>query len=151
VTIIERLAELGYKYEPAALQFPTGPFHQAARVGDLVFTAGQIPILDGIEIKGKVGRDLDIETAAKAAELAAYNCLRAVGAVADIESIQRVVKLLGMVNVAEDFDATPKVIDGASNFLLKALGDKGHHARTAVGMVLPYGFAVEIEMVFQVA
>jgi enamine deaminase RidA (YjgF/YER057c/UK114 family) len=149
VTTVTRLAELGYDYSPHDLAFP--PFQQAARVGNLVFTAGQIPSLDGVEIKGKVGRDLDVQQAAKAAEIAAYNCLRAVGAVADIESIERIVKVLGMVNVAEGFDETPKVVNGASEFLLKALGEKGNHARTAVGMVLPYGFAVEIEMIIQVA
>lgn len=149
MTIISRLSELGYEYEPAALEFMT--FHQAARVGDLVFTAGQISSHNGIEIKGKVGKDLDIDEAAKGAEIAAYNCLRAVGAVADIESIQRIVKVFGMVNTAEGFDSTPLVIDGASNFLRAALGDRGNHARSAVGMVLPYGWAVEIEMVVQVS
>jgi len=149
MSIIEKLAELGYSYEPAQLEFP--PFQQARRVGDLVFTSGQISTHDGVEIKGKVGKDLDIDEAAKAAELSAYNCLRAVGAVADIESIQGIVKVLGMVNVADGFDSTPKVIDGASRFLLDALGDRGRHARSAVGMVLPYNWAVEIEMVVHVA
>ncbi|MEU0940336.1 RidA family protein [Embleya sp. NPDC005971] len=149
MTIIKKLAELGYDFEPADLEFP--PFQQARRVGDLVFTSGQISTHDGLEIKGKVGKDVDIERAAKGAELAAYNCLRAVGAVADIESIQGIVKVLGMVNVAEGFDSTPLVIDGASEFLRKALGDRSRHARSAVGMVLPYNWAVEIEMVVHVA
>ncbi|MGW4412899.1 RidA family protein [Nonomuraea sp. NPDC004702] len=149
MTIVARLAELGYKYEPHALEFP--PFQQAARVGDLIFTAGQISQHEGLEIKGKVGRDLDVATGVKAAELAAYNCLRAAGAVADIESIVRVVKVFGMVNAAPGWDETPKVIDGASKFLRGALGERGRHARSAVGMVLPYNWAVEIEMVLQVS
>jgi enamine deaminase RidA (YjgF/YER057c/UK114 family) len=104
-------------------------------------------LLGETQIKGKVGRDVDVAEAAKAAEIATYNCLRAVGAVADIESIQRIVKVFGMVNVADGFDDTPKMINAASDFLLNVLGDKGHHARSAVGMVLPYGWAVEIGMV----
>ena len=148
MSIVTTLAQLGYKFEPAPLEFP--PFHQAVRAGNLVFTSGQIPLLGETQIKGKVGRDLTVHQAAKAAEIAAYNCLRAVGAIADIESIQRIIKVFGMVNVADNFDETPKVIDGASEFLLRALGDRGNHARSAVGMVLPYGWAVEIEMVVQV-
>lgn len=149
MSIIEKLAERGYDFEPAALEFP--PFQQARRVGDLVFTSGQISTHNGTDIKGKVGRDLTVEEAANAAEFAAYNCLRAVGAVAPLESVQGIVKVLGMVNVADGFDSTPLVIDGASRFLLDVLGDRGRHARSAVGMVLPYNWAVEIEMVVHVA
>jgi enamine deaminase RidA (YjgF/YER057c/UK114 family) len=150
--IKESLADLGYEYSPSNLDFPgESPFQHAAKVNDLVFTAGQISSFGNIEIRGKVGRDLSIEEGAKAAEFAAFNCLRAVGAVADVESIVRVVKVLGMVNVAEGFDKTPAVIDGASRFLLATLGEKGKHARTAVGMVLPLNWAVEIEIVFQVS
>lgn len=150
--ITERLAELGYVYKPAALNlnFKGAAFHSATRVGNLVFTSGQIPLLDGIEIRGKVGTDIDLKQAQKAAEICAYNCLRAAGAVVNIESITRVVKLLGMVNVADGFDQTSEVINGCSLFLHKVFGENGYHARTAVGMVLPSNWAVEIEMVFAI-
>lgn len=146
--IVQRLAELGYKYEPAALEVLT--FHTAVRIGGLVFTSGQISRHDGLEIKGRVGGDIDLATAQRAAEICAFNCIRAAGAVVDIESITRVVKVLGMVNAADDFDKMSEVINGCSEFLRKVFGDKGLHARSAVGMRLPSNWAVEIEMVFAV-
>lgn len=146
--IIKKLAELGYTYEPAPLKILT--FHSATRVGNLVFTSGQIPLLGDKAIKGKVGADIDLETAKKAAEICAFNCLRAAGAVVDVESVTRVVKVFGMVNVAEGFDKTSEVINGASEFVQKVFGEKGGHARSAVGMVLPGNWAVEVEMVLAV-
>ncbi len=146
--IKQRLAELGYTYEPANLKVAT--FHAATRVGNLIFTSGQVSRLDKLEIRGKVGADVDLATAQKAAEICAYNCLRAAGAVADINSITRVVKVLGMVNVADGFDKTSDVINGCSDFLNKVFGPNGYHARSAVGMVLPANWAVEIEMVLAI-
>lgn len=146
--IIERLAELGYTYEPAPLETLT--FHSATRVGNLVFTSGQVPILDGKVIKGKVGDDIDLDTAFKAAEICAFNCLRAAGAVVNIESVTRVIKLVGMVNVADGFDKTSEVINGATDFLNRVFGKDNSHARSAVGMVLPANFAVEVEMILAV-
>ena len=146
--IVHKLAELGYTYEPAPLEILT--FHSATRVGNLVFTSGQIPLLGDVAIKGKVGAEIDLETAKKAAEICAFNCLRAAGAVVDVESITRVVKVFGMVNVAEGFDNTSEVINGASELVQNVLGEKGGHARSAVGMVLPSNWAVEVEMVLAV-
>jgi len=143
--IIKRLAELGYNYQPAALEILT--FHAATRSGKLIFTSGQIPFLDGKEIKGKVGADIDLATAQKAAEICAFNCLRAAGAVVDIRSITRVVKVLGLVNAADGFDKMSEVINGCSNFLQKVFGEKSGHARSAVGARLPSNWAVEVEMI----
>jgi len=106
--------------------------------------------MDGEAIKGKVGSDVDLDTAKKAAEICAFNCLRAAGAVVDVESITRVVKVFGMVNVADGFDNTSGVINGASEFVQKVFGEKGGHARSAVGMVIPSNFAVEVEMIFAI-
>jgi enamine deaminase RidA (YjgF/YER057c/UK114 family) len=142
------MAELGYTYEPAALEKLT--FHSATKVGNLIFTSGQIPLLGDTVIKGKVGSDVDVETAKKAAEICAFNCFRAAGAVVDIESITRVVKVFGMVNVSDDFDNTSEVIHGASEFVQKIFGENGGHARSAVGMVLPSNFSVEVEMILTV-
>jgi enamine deaminase RidA (YjgF/YER057c/UK114 family) len=146
--IVKKLAELGYSYTPASIKVLS--FHAATRVGNLVFTSGQIPMLDGKAIKGKVGADIDIETAKKAAEICAFNCLRAAGAVVDIESIKRVVKVFGMVNVADGFDNTSEVINGCTDFLNKLFGENNTHVRSAVGMVLPSNFAVEIEMILSI-
>ncbi len=146
--IIKRLKELGYDFEPASLEIMS--FHAATRQGNTVYTSGQIPILGDVNIKGKVGADIDLETARKAAEICAFNCLRAAGAVAEVESIQRVLKVFGMVNVAEGFTQTSEVINGASEFIQAVFGERGGHARSAVGMMLPGNWAVEVEMILEV-
>lgn len=145
--IVEKLKELGYQYRPADLKVLD--FQQAVKVGNLVFTSGQTPLLNGEGAKGKVGEDVDMETAYKAAEVCAYKCLQALGAVADINEVVRIVKVLGMVNVGEGFTNTSGVINGATHFLNKLFPDKGH-ARSAVGMQIPNDWAVEIEMVIEV-
>jgi len=147
--IVEKLSELGYDIDPAPLKV-LDLFDAAVRTGNLVFTSGQIPMLGETTVKGKVGSDLTIEEAAMAAEICAVNCLRAVAAVADLESITRIVKLTGMVNVAPGFNDTSSVINGATEFLNEVFGSKGAHARSAVGMVLPGDWAVEVEMVVEV-
>jgi enamine deaminase RidA (YjgF/YER057c/UK114 family) len=146
--IVQKLLDLGYSYEAAPLEVLT--FHNAVKTENLIFVSGQIPFLNETAIKGKVGDDIDIEMAKKAAEICAYNCLRAAGAVADIESIKRVVKVFGMVNVADGFDQTSDVINGASDFLNKVFGKDNSHARSAVGVVLPGNWSVEVEMVMSV-
>lgn len=145
--ITEKLRELGYEYSPANLMI--GSFQAAVQVGNLVYTSGQIPLMGDLQIKGKVGTDLTLLEAQKAAEICAFNCIRAIGAVADIESVKRIVKVLGMVNVAEGFDDTSGVINGCSDFLKKIWGENGTHARSAVGMVLPGNWSVEVEMIVE--
>jgi enamine deaminase RidA (YjgF/YER057c/UK114 family) len=145
--IKDRLASLGYDIEPAPLVV-RDRFHAAVRHGDLVFTSGHTPALGDERIYGKVGADVDLATARRAAEICTVNCLRAVAAVADLENISQVLKVFGMVNVADGFHDTPSVINACSELLANVLGDIGkHHARSAVGMVLPGNWAVEIEMV----
>jgi enamine deaminase RidA (YjgF/YER057c/UK114 family) len=146
--IKDQLAALGYEFKPP--QLDNGRFLQAVRVGDLVFTSGQVPAWGDTQFKGKVGLDLDVVEAKKAAEICAVNCLQAVGCVAGLESITGIVKLFGMVNVADGFDNTPEVINGASEILRKLFGERAGHARSAVGMVVPLGWAVEIEMIVSV-
>ncbi|HAL28336.1 MAG TPA: LysR family transcriptional regulator [Chloroflexi bacterium] len=152
-TIVERLAELGYHYTPLPVVAANPVYHNATRIGDLVFTAGQGPILNEVMVTGQVGTgagDLDVESAQDAAALAAFNCLCAVGAVADIESVKRVLKVTGLVNVADGFTDAPTVMNGCSNLLNKIFGDSGH-ARSATGAVLWNNLAVEIEMVVALA
>ena len=144
--IIDRLKELGYDYKPKDLKFMT--FDVASRVGNLIFTSGQISLLDEKVIKGKIGTDVDIETAKLAAEICVFNCLCAAGAVVDINEIKRVVKVNGMVNVADGFNNTTEVINGCSDFINKVFAENGGHTRSAVGVVLPSNFAVEVEMIF---
>jgi enamine deaminase RidA (YjgF/YER057c/UK114 family) len=146
----EKLQAMGYTIEPVELD--TGKYVQAVRTGNLVFTAGQVSRWDDEAIKGKVGGDLTVEQGYEAAKLCALNNLRAIKAVTGLlDNIVRFVKVLGMVNVAPGFDNTPGVINGCSDFIREVFGeDVGHHARSAVGMTIPFDWAVEVEMVVEV-
>ncbi len=147
-----RLAELGIELrEPAP---PVANFVYAVRSGNLVFLAGHGPLLaDGTRITGKLGRDLTIEDGYAAARLTGINLLSSLKAeIGDLNRVVRIVKVLGMVNSAEDFTSQPAVMNGFSDFMVEVFGEKGKHARSAVGMAsLPSGIPVEIEMVVEVA
>ena len=144
-----KLRELGYTVEPIELN--AGRLMHAVRTGNLIYTSGQVSRWGDREIKGKVGRDLSLEEGYEAARFSALNCLSAVKALAgSLDNVVRFVKVLGMVNVAPEFDNTPGVIHGCSDLLIEVFGDAGRHARSAVGMTLPLNFAVEIEMVVEV-
>ena len=145
----ERLAQLGYPITD--VEIDAGRFVRAVRTGNLVFTAGATSSWDGQEIKGKVGLDLTTEQGYEAARLSTLSCLRAVKTVmGSLDRVVRIVKVLGMVNVAPGFADTPGVIHGCSDLLKEIFGDAGRHARSAVGMTIPFDFAVEIEMVVEV-
>jgi len=147
-----KLAELGLQ-----LPAPPGPianYVRAVRVGNLLFVSGHGPTRDGKYLfTGKLGKDLTVDDGYKAAQLVCLNCLASVReALGDLDSVKRVVKLLGMVNSAPDFGHQPEVINGASDLLVQLYGDSGRHARSAVGMgALPRNIAVEIEMILEVA
>lgn len=148
----QRLRTAGW--ELPELRRPIGVYRGAVRSGDLLFVSGHGPIRDGQRVLlGKVGGDLTIDEGRQAAELVAVNALRTVKeTIGSLELVERVVKLLGFVNSATGFHEQPRVIDAASELLVAAFGDRGHHARSAVGMhELPFGISVEIEMIMQVA
>ena len=147
MSVTGKLAELGYELEPMPLQ--RRAFHVAVRTGNLVFTSGQLPTLGDVEIKGAVGGDVDLATAQKAAEICAFNCLRAVAAVADLDDVTRAVKVLGLVNCADGFRDTSSVINGATDLLNAVFGVDNTHARSAVGALLPDNWAVEVELVVE--
>jgi enamine deaminase RidA (YjgF/YER057c/UK114 family) len=149
----ERLEKLGHRVaDPGA---PAANFVGAVQTGNLVFVAGHGPRREDGEYihRGKVGKDMDVETARKAAELVMLNCLGSLKQViGDLDRVTRIVKLLGMVNCTPDFIEQSQVINAASDLLVAAFGDLGRHARSAVGMSsLPLGISVEIEMVVEVA
>jgi enamine deaminase RidA (YjgF/YER057c/UK114 family) len=147
-----KLSELGLELPPAPR--PAANYVGAAQAGNLLFISGHGPTKDGkFAYIGKVGKDLSTEEGYAAARLVALNCLASAKTViGDLDRITRVVKILGMVNCTEDFGEQPKVINGASDLLVHLFGDSGRHARSAVGMqALPFGIAVEIEMIFEVA
>jgi enamine deaminase RidA (YjgF/YER057c/UK114 family) len=150
VSVKEKLASLGLTLPTAAA--PVAAYVPAVKTGNLVFTAGQLPVLDGkLLLTGKVGSDVTPEDAKKMAEICALNALAAISLVADIDQIEKIVRVGGFVNGVPGFVAIPAVINGASELLIKLFGDvNGKHARTAVGVAeLPLNAPVEIEMVVQ--
>ena len=149
--IESRLAELGVTL--AAGPAPAANYVPFVQVGDTLYVSGQISMnADGL-ITGKVGADLTTEEGAAAARTCAISLLSQVKEACggDIEKLVRVVKLTGFVNSTPDYKEQPKVINGCSDFLVEALGEKGRHARSAVSAgALPLGVAVEIEGIFQI-
>ena len=149
--VIEKLKGLGIALpEPVPAM---GSYVPAVLAGDLLFVAGHPPVENGkIRYKGKVGKDLTLEEGRHAAELCIINCLAAaLGALGDLDRIERAVKVTGYVNSLADFEKQPDVINGASDLLEKIWGEKGRHARAAVGAIsLPANIAVEVEVVFKV-
>ncbi len=152
--IENKLAEMGLSLPPSPT--PVANYIPAVRSGNLLFVSGHGPSLvkDGkIEyIRGKLGRDLTVEQGYEAAKQVMLNILRSMkGAIGDLDKVRRIVKVLGFVNCTEDFPDQPKVINGASDLLVALYGERGRHARSAVGMQqLPFGIAVEIEMVVEI-
>ncbi len=145
-----RLRELGIEL-PEAMT-PAGGYVAARRTGDLVFVSGQGPWSAGGLVKGKVGRDLTLEQARDAARLTGLNLLAVLRAeLGSLDQVAAIVKVLGMVNCAPGFNATPAVIDGCSELLVQVFGEAGRHARSAVGMAeLPFDIAVEVELIAEV-
>jgi enamine deaminase RidA (YjgF/YER057c/UK114 family) len=147
-----RLAALGLTLPEVPA--PAGAYVPALRSGAYVFTAGQVPFVDGrLPEAGKVGAEVTPERAKELAGICALNALAAVkSVVGDLEKITRVVKVTGFVASAPDFTGQPGVINGASELLGNVLGDRGVHARSAVGVaVLPLDAPVEVEIQVEVA
>ena len=151
-TIEARLKSLGIELPSAPA--PAASYVPAVITGSLLFTAGQIPMKNGERLFiGKVGDTMDVATAQQAARLCALNIVAQVkAAVGDLDRVKRCVKVLGFVNATPDFGDHPKVINGASDLLVEIFEDKGRHARSAVGAgSLPFGVAVEVEAIFEIA
>lgn len=150
--IDNRLKELGITLPEAAA--PVANYVGFVRTGNLVFTAGQVPIRDGkFEYQGIVGKDISEEDAASAARLCAINLLSQLKAACngDLDKVVRCVKLVGFVNAIAGFGGHPAVINGASDLMVEVFGDKGKHARSAVGAgSLPLNVAVEVEGIFEI-
>ena len=146
-----RLKEKGIVLTPPGK--PVANYVNVVRVGNLLFLAGKGPTRpDGSNITGKVGKDLTIEQGYEAAKLTAMNHLAVLKAeLGSLNKVKRIVKVLGMVNCTEDFKDQPKVVNGYSDLMVEIFGDKGKHARSAVGMyALPSNIAVEVEVIVEV-
>jgi enamine deaminase RidA (YjgF/YER057c/UK114 family) len=146
-----RLAELGIEL-PSVVP-PAGAYVPAVRTGSLVYTAGQVPMVNGsLAAIGKVGSEISPEEAKGHARTCALNALAAVDALVGIDAVVRVVKVVGFVASAEGFTGQPAVLNGASEVLGEIFGDAGKHARSAVGVAeLPLGVPVEVELIVEVA
>lgn len=146
-----RLEELGIELPPAPN--PVANYVNGVRTGNLIFLAGKGPRrADGSEITGKLGEDVTIPEGYEGARLTAINQLAVLKEMlGDLSKVKRVVKVLGMVNSHPDFVEQPAVINGFSDLIVEVFGERGRHARAAVGMAsLPRGQSVEIEMVVEV-
>ncbi len=147
----KKLKELSIELYPPTR--PMANYVKVVRTGNLLFFAGHGPTkADNSNITGKVGKDLTLEQgydAAKQTGIALLSTLKA--EVGDLNKVKRIVKVLGMVNCTENFTDQPKVINGFSDLIVAVFGDKGKHARSAVGMyMLPQNIAVEIEMIVEI-
>jgi enamine deaminase RidA (YjgF/YER057c/UK114 family) len=151
MSVSGRLAELGLTL-PAVVP-PVAAYVPAVQTGRLVYTSGQLPMVNGeLASVGKVGAQVTAEQAKDLARTCALNALAAVDALVGVDSIIRVVKVVGFVASAPDFTGQPGVINGASELLGDVLGDAGRHARSAVGVaVLPLDAPVEVELIVEVA
>jgi enamine deaminase RidA (YjgF/YER057c/UK114 family) len=151
-TIEQKIKDLGLSLPETAK--PLAAYIPAVQSGNLVFTSGQLPMVDGsLKATGKVGDQISPEQAKELARVCALNALAAIKMViGDLEKIQRVVKVVGFVSSAPEFTGQPAVINGASEFLGEVLGDRGIHARSAVGVaVLPLDAPVEVELIVEVS
>ncbi len=146
--IEQALKDKGYELpEPAK---PVGAYVPALRVGNYIYTSGQLPLINGeLQATGLLGPDLDVNAGYDAARLCAMNALAAIRSMAgDLDNIDQIVKVTGFVASGQDFVDQPKVVNGASEFFGEFFGHRGQHARSAVGVAaLPMNASVEIEVI----
>ena len=143
--------KIGYKLPEAPK--PVAAYIPAKQSGNLVFTAGQLPILNGeLASKGTLGQEVELEDAIVAARICTLNALAAIkGVIGDLDRIKQIVRVVGYVASVPTFNQQPAVVNGASELLLEIFGEAGKHARSAVGtVVLPLNASVEIELIVEV-
>jgi enamine deaminase RidA (YjgF/YER057c/UK114 family) len=150
MTIHDRLSELGIELPSVAAA--AGSYLPTVQTGNLLFTAGQLPFVDGkLPATGRVGAEVSPEDAKGYARLAGLNLLAAVDAAVGLDAVERVVKVVGFVASAPGFTGQPGVVNGVSDLLAEVFGEAGRHARSAVGVAeLPLGAPVEVEAIVQV-
>lgn len=148
MTVEERLAQLGLTLPEAPA--PVASYVPAVKQGNWVYVSGQIPLRDGkVRVSGKVGSEVSLEDAQEEARQCALNALAIIKSVAgSLDNVERIVKVTGFVACSPDFTDAPKVVNGASDLFLEVFGDKGRHARAAVGVTaLPLDVPVEVEVI----
>ncbi|MGE5405731.1 MAG: RidA family protein [Candidatus Saccharibacteria bacterium] len=148
----QKLAELGITLPEAPK--PVAAYVPGVITGDLVFVSGQLPTVEGkLSAMGKIGDELTVKDGQKAARRAAINCLGVLKALlGDLDRVQQVVKLTGYVQSANDFYNQPQVVNGASELMQEVFGEKGQHARAAVGVnALPLNAPCEVELIVRIS
>ena len=150
MTVKDRLAELGI--ELPAVAAAAGSYLPSVQSGNLLFTAGQLPFVDGrLSATGRVGAEVSPEDAKEYARVCGLNLLAVIDAAVGLDKVERIVKVVGFVASAEGFTGQPGVINGVSDLLAEVFGESGRHARSAVGVAeLPLGAPVEVEAIVQV-
>jgi len=151
MTVKDRLAELGI--ELPAVAAAAGSYLPSVQSGNLLFTAGQLPFVDGrLPATGRVGAEVSPEDAKEYARVCGLNLLAVIDAAVGLDKVERVVKVVGFVASAEGFTGQPGVINGVSDLFAEVFGESGRHARSAVGVAeLPLGAPVEVEAIVQVS
>lgn len=147
--IEERLIELGIKLPE--VPSPIANYIPAKRTGNLIFTAGQVPIYEGVSHKGKLGLDLTIEESKIATKCCVVNCLAAIRTICPLDNVTSIVSLHGLVNSTSDNIEQAIAMNGASDFIVEVFGEIGKHTRTAVGVSVPHNFAASVYMIVEVA
>ena len=145
-----KLVEIGLELPIAAK--PVAAYVPAIRTGNLIFTAGQLPLVNGaMPFSGKIGDKVSIEQGKELAQVCALNCLAAVQTVCDVNKIVKIVRVVGYVNGISGFTSQPAVVNGASELFLNIWGESGKHARSAIGVAeLPLDASVEVELTVEV-
>ena len=151
IDVKAKLSEMGLTLPIAAK--PVAAYVPAIRTGNLIFTAGQLPLVEGaMSLTGKIGEKISIDQGKELARICALNCLAAVQTVGDVNTIVKIVRVVGYVNGIPGFTSQPAVINGASELFLQIWGESGKHARSAIGVAeLPLDAPVEVELTVEVS
>lgn len=144
-----RLKELGINLPE--IPKPIANYIPAKRTGKLIYTAGQVPIYEGVSYKGKLGLDITLEESKAATKLCVINCLAAIRTICSLDKITNVVAVHGLVNSTTENTEQADAMNGASDFVVKVFGEHiGKHTRTAVGVSVPYNFAASVYMIIEI-
>lgn len=147
--IESRLNELGINLPQ--LPEPIANYIPAKRAGNLIYTAGQVPVYEGKSHKGRLGEDISLEESKTATRLCIVNCLAAIRSLCPLDKIKSVVAIHGLVNSTQENTQQADAMNGASDFVVEVFGERGRHTRTAVGVSVPYNFAASVYMIVEVS
>lgn len=143
-----RLKDLGIKLPE--IPKPIANYIPAKRTGNLIYTAGQVSVYDGVSYKGKLGLDITLEQSIAATKLCAVNCLAAIRTICPLDKIKSVVAVHGLVNSTTENTEQAAAMNGASDFLVDVFGEIGKHTRTAVGVSVPHNFAASVFIIVEI-